>query len=84
MTWSDERIDGLAIRVDEGFEQVDRRLDKTFGRIDADLRELRSQLIGMQGEMNARFDSLQRSLQLGGGLSISLVALLAAFVLGGH
>lgn len=80
------QVDRRFERMDERFERVDerfRQVDENFQRIDADLRELRGQMIGMQREIHARFDSLQRSmLQFGGGLIISFVALVAAFVLG--
>lgn len=54
--WTDERLDDLNGRVEEGFR-----------RVDADLRAL-----------NARFDGLQRTmLQLGGGVIVALVGLIA-------
>jgi DNA anti-recombination protein RmuC len=52
----DERFDGLDQRFDEvdrRFDEMDRRFEQRFGRVDADIRELR-------GEMNGRFDALQR------------------------
>jgi hypothetical protein len=49
--WTDERLDDLNARVTEGFQ-----------RVDADLRELRS-------DMNNRFEAMQRLIiQVGGGL----------------
>jgi hypothetical protein len=33
--WTDERIDDLARRMDAGFAQVNERLDRVDGRIDA-------------------------------------------------
>jgi len=47
--WTDERLDDLNHRVDEGF----RRIDQRFGQVDARFGAL-------QGEMNARFDAMQR------------------------
>ena len=63
-SWTDERLDDLSQRMDEGFR-----------RVDADVRELRT-------EMNARFDNLNRTLlQLGGGLGggviVALIGLIA-------
>ena len=49
--WTDERLDDLNERMTEGFR-----------RVDADLRELRS-------DMNNRFESMQRLIiQVAGGL----------------
>jgi hypothetical protein len=59
-SWTDERLDDLSHRVDEGFR-----------RVDADIRDLRA-------DMNSRFDALQRTLlQLGGGLIVALMGLIA-------
>jgi hypothetical protein len=55
-SWTDERLDDLSKRVEAG-----------FSRVDADLRGL-----------NARFDALQRTmLQVGGGVIVALVGLIA-------
>jgi len=63
-TWTDERLDDLSRRIDGG-----------FNRIDGDLRELRS-------EMNARFDALHRlMIQFSGGMFIAVVATLVSVVL---
>jgi hypothetical protein len=58
--WTDERLDDLNRRVDTG-----------FSRIDADIRELRT-------DMNARFDSLQRTmLQTSGLVVAALIGVIA-------
>lgn len=55
-SWTDERLDDLNKKVDQGFT-----------RLDADMREL-----------NARFDSLQRTLlQVGGMMTAALIGLIA-------
>lgn len=55
-TWTDARLDDLSRRVDVG-----------FARVDADLREV-----------NARIDALQRTMiQIGGGVIAALVGLIA-------
>jgi hypothetical protein len=59
-SWTDERLDDLNRRVDTG-----------FSRIDADMRELRT-------DMNARFDSLQRTmLQTSGLVVAALIGVIA-------
>jgi hypothetical protein len=77
-TWTDERLDDLNGKVDRGFE-----------RIDADLRSLRSEtraeFTAMRGEMKAgfekvdeRFEAMYRlMLQLGGGVLVALIGLIA-------
>ena len=70
-TWTDERLDDLAQRMDRG-----------FSRIDEDVRTLRS-------DMNARFDSMERRmdsfqtaiLQLGGGMTVAILATLVSVLL---
>jgi hypothetical protein len=57
---TDERMDDLSHRVDQGFE-----------RVDADIRELRT-------EMNTRFDAMQRTLFLAAaGIVAALIGLIA-------
>jgi hypothetical protein len=62
-----------AMRVnwtDERLDDLSHRMDAGFDRVDADLRELR-------GEMNSRFDALQRTLILAaGGIIAALIGLI--------
>jgi hypothetical protein len=46
--WTDERLDDLNKKVDEG-----------FARVDADIREVRGEINGLRKEMNERFDSMK-------------------------
>ena len=56
-TWTDERLDDLSRRMDAG-----------FNRIDEDLRSMRT-------ELGSRIDALQRTmLQVGGGMIVALLA----------
>ena len=41
---------------------TDERLDESFTRIDADVRELRVEIKDMRTEMNARFDAMKDSI----------------------
>jgi len=52
--WTDERLDDLNKKVDEG-----------FARLDADIRELRRDLNALTTEMNARFDAMNRNMLAG-------------------
>ena len=67
VTWTDERLDDLSSKVDEGFR-----------RVDADLREMRAELSGVRSDVSARLDALHRLLiQLTGGI---IAAVLGTFV----
>ena len=48
-TWTDERLDDLSERVDRGFD-----------RVDADVRELRSEMNSRFDGVDARFRSLEK------------------------
>lgn len=67
-SWTDERLDHFRARVDERFEEVDRRL----GRIEFEMREMRTEI----GRINDRLDSMQRTMVHG------VIALSAAIVAG--
>jgi hypothetical protein len=55
-TGTEKRLDDLRIEMHRSFDQVDQRFD----RVEADVRELRSDTKAGFGAMDARFDSLQR------------------------
>ena len=66
--WTDERLDDLNKKVDHGFEKTERAIAETkaemregFARVDADIRELRREISGL----NARFDALNGRLLAG-------------------
>jgi hypothetical protein len=72
--WSDERLDDLNGRIGE----LGRRMDQGFAWVDADLREIRSEMNARFEHVEARFDALQRTmLQLGGGMIAALIGLIA-------
>jgi hypothetical protein len=60
--WTDERLDDLARRVDAGFERVDK-----------DIRELRADISSLRLVI----------LQVGGGLGIGLVGVIVSILVGG-
>ncbi|MDQ2629497.1 MAG: hypothetical protein M3Y75_00790 [Actinomycetota bacterium] len=64
--WTDERLDDLATQV-----------DKRFDRVEADIREVKADLKTLHSEMNARFDSMQRTMIIGFvTMSASIIAAL--------
>ena len=88
-TWTDERLGDLAAKVDKGFaegkvEVRDLRtdMDKGLARVDSDVRELRGEVRELRTEMNARFDSMQRTMIVGfASIVASTVASVIAAVL---
>jgi hypothetical protein len=81
--WTDERLDDLSVHVDRRFDQVDQRFDQVdqrFERVEADIRELRSDMKTGFAEVNARFDSMQRTMIIG---FVTLFASIVASVIGG-
>jgi hypothetical protein len=84
-SWSDERLDDLNGRVGSGFDRIDADLRGIRGEMGSLRHELRGEMGSLRGEMNsrfeqvdARFDSLQRTmLQLGGGVIVALIGLIA-------
>lgn len=64
--WTDERLDDLARRMDAG-----------FARVDADIRELRAEL---RGEFSVLRTTL---LRVGGGIMVGLVGVIATLLAGG-
>jgi hypothetical protein len=64
--WTDERLDDLARRMDAG-----------FARVDADIRELRMELRTELGALRLTL------LRVGGGVMVGLVGVIAAVLAGG-
>jgi hypothetical protein len=77
-SWTDERMDDLSRRMDQGFDRVDANthhlradMNRGFERVDEEMR-------GLRAEMNMRFDALQRTMILASaGVIASLVGLVA-------
>ena len=71
--WSDERLDDLAARTDKRFDALERRMDAGFTRVDSDIRELRADI-----------GSLRLAIfQVGGGLGIGLIGVIASILISG-
>jgi hypothetical protein len=76
-TWTDERLEDLSRRVDGGFT-----------RVDDDLRQLRTEINGrfdaLEGRLGARIDGLNRSmLQVGGAVVVTVLATMASVIVTG-
>lgn len=73
MAWTDERLDDLSRRMDAGFQ-----------RVDADIRDLRMEMGAMRTEMVGQIDALRTTLlHVGGGIIVGLVGVIAAVFVGG-
>jgi hypothetical protein len=67
--WTDERLDDLAKRVDNGFEEVK-----------GEIRDLRSEINLRFAAVDARFDAMQRTMIIG---FASIAGSIGASVIGG-
>jgi hypothetical protein len=57
---------------------TDERLDDLNGRVSDGFRRVDEDIRGLRGEMNARFDALQRTMiQFGGAMIVALIGLVA-------
>jgi hypothetical protein len=68
-SWTDDRLDYLNHRVDDGFKQVDRRLEES-------VRDLRSEMRAEFARIHDRLDGIQQS------MIYAIVAMTAAFLAG--
>ncbi len=68
--WTDDRMDDLNHKVDEGFR-----------RVETDIRELRGEMNTRFERVDARFDSMQRTLIVFcGGIIVALLGVIASIV----
>lgn len=83
--WTDDRLDDLNRKVDEGFRRVDADIRALRIETKAEFNSLRSEMNerfeGLEARFDARFDSLQRTLILFSGAMIAaLIGLIATQV----
>jgi hypothetical protein len=58
--WTDERLDDLARRMDRGFDRVDADMRELRSEIGAVRTDLKAEMDLRFGRLEARFDSMQR------------------------
>ncbi len=72
------QVDERFRQVDERFRQVDerfRQVDERFNRVEGEIKDVRQEVKELRQEMNARFDSMQRSMmQAVVALSVGMLA----------
>jgi uncharacterized protein YPO0396 len=84
-TWTDERLDDLAAKVDDGFGRLDeeiRDLRADLGRrIESSERELSRRIDAQGAEVSRRIDAMQRiMIQFGGGITPAVLATLVSVI----
>ena len=79
--WTDERLDDLNKKVDDGFADTKSAITETkaqmregFARVDGEIKELRQEMNARFHSIDARFDALNRNLLVGA------VAIIAALI----
>jgi hypothetical protein len=76
-TWTDARLDDFRRDVNKRFDAVDGRLDETNRSMDAGFARVDTELHAI----NARFDTLNRTLlQIGATMAAALITLIAAML----
>lgn len=84
-SWTDDRLDDLAERMDGGFDRVDRDMRDLRAEMNAGFERVDARIDNRFDALNARFDAMQRTmLQVGGGLAgallVAAVGLIAAHI----
>lgn len=69
--WTDERLDERFNGVDRRLDDLSNRMDAGFERVDRDIRELRADI----GSLRLAI------LQVGGGLGIGLIGVIASILI---
>lgn len=65
-SWSDDRIDNLDRKVEDGFRHVDKRfeqVDKRFEQVDQRFDRVEGELSALRGDMNSRFQALEEGMR---------------------
>jgi hypothetical protein len=80
-TWTDERLDDLSRRVDVGFERVDTELRAIRTELGARIDAQGSELVARIDAQGARIDALQRTMiQVGGGVIASILVAIVTMI----
>jgi len=85
--WTDERLDDLNEKVDNGFADTKAEMRTGFARVDGEIKELRREMNArfekvdtrfenFEASMNARFEALNRTLT--GGLFVVVAAIIGS------
>jgi tetrahydromethanopterin S-methyltransferase subunit G len=72
--WTDERLDDLNKKVDDGFARVDADIRELRGEMNARFEKVDARLENLESSMNARFDAVNRNMYTG------VIAIVAAII----
>jgi hypothetical protein len=72
--WTDERLDDLSKKVDNGFADTKAEMREGFARVDKNFQELRSEMNDRFINLENRFESLNRTLI--GGFFVVVAAMI--------
>jgi hypothetical protein len=63
--WSDERLDDLNKKVDDGFDRLDADIRELRGDMNEGFRAVDARIDAMNASVNARFDAVNRNMLAG-------------------
>jgi tetrahydromethanopterin S-methyltransferase subunit G len=83
--WTDERLDDLNKKVDDGFADTKAEMRAGFARVDGEIKELQREMNTQFNKVDARFDSINERFEalnrtLIGGLFVVVAAIVGSNV----
>ena len=82
--WTDERLDDLARRVDAGFDRMDGDIRQLRGKVRGVGDELRGEMRDLRADLRGQIDAVRITMtRVGGGMMVGLVGVIAAVLAGG-
>jgi tetrahydromethanopterin S-methyltransferase subunit G len=84
--WTDERLDDLNKKVDDGFADTKAEMRAGFARVDGEIKELRREVNARFEKVDARFDALNDRFDalnrnMVGGLFVVVAAIIGSAAL---
>lgn len=80
--WTDARLDDLARRMDAGFARVDTDMRDLRSEVATQGAELRSEISGLRSELRGELQAFRLTiLRVGGGIMVGLVGVIGAVLL---
>ena len=80
-TWTDERLDDLNKKVDDGFQRVEKQIDNGLAGVKGEVREVRREMNAGFEQLNTRFDSMGRGLfAAAGAIIVAMIGCVSTLV----